>query len=89
MSHEQLTPLNAILNISELVKDEPLVADEPDLKRNLDIIWQSGKILEYNIRSQLTQLQIMNSQDFLPHLECKNSNHSDLKGLVYDVIAPF
>ena len=82
MSHEQLTPLNAILNISELVRDEPLVSDEPDLKRNLDIIWQSGKMLEYNIRSQLTQLQIMNSQDFLSHLDCKNSNHSDLKGLV-------
>ena len=50
MSHEQLTPLNAILNLAEMLKK--CEKKEIRIKSNekleyLDIIWSSGKIMEY------------------------------------------
>ena len=46
--HEDLTPLNAILNVSEmLILDDAALSTEQ--KDQLQIIWSSGKLLEYNI----------------------------------------
>ena len=43
------------MTISELImdqmKDSDAVLDKEDLNQQLDIIWSSGKILEYNIQS--------------------------------------
>ena len=45
--HEDLTPLNAILNMSEmLLDDKTLTKEQEDFMK---IIWSSGKLLEYNI----------------------------------------
>jgi len=54
MSHEQLTPLNSILNLSEhtlkLVNEDKEVLDW-ELKFYMDIIRSSAKILEYGTQS--------------------------------------
>ena len=43
------------MTISELImdqmKDSDAVLDKEDLNQQLDIIWSSGKIIEYNIQS--------------------------------------
>lgn len=45
--HEDLTPLNAILNMSEmLLDDKTLTKEQEDFMK---IIWSSGKLLEFNI----------------------------------------
>ena len=54
--HEDLTPLNAILNISEILLEDKSISQEQ--KDSMQIIWSSGKLLEYNIQSQLSQMQI-------------------------------
>lgn len=50
--HEDLTPLNAIINMSEmLIEDEALNREQ---REQTQVIWSSGKLLEYNIQSQLS-----------------------------------
>jgi len=51
-----LTPLNSIINLSEMMLEDEQVS--PDLKEMLKIVWSSGKVLEFNIKSQLSQMQI-------------------------------
>lgn len=45
--HEDLTPLNAILNISEMFLDDETFTQEQ--KDQMQVIWSSGKLLEFNI----------------------------------------
>ena len=86
MSHEQLTPLNAILTISEVLLDQPTLPDKEDLDNNLQVIWSSGKILEFNIKSQLSQLQVQSKQLEITH---EQVDRPSLIQLVRDVAAPF
>ena len=53
--HEDLTPLNAILNMSEMLLEgfNNLTSEQ---REYLQIIWSSGKILEYKIQAQLSQM---------------------------------
>jgi len=89
MSHEQLTPLNAILNLSEyhlkgLREEKPFSAGEQ--KYYMEVIWSSARILEYGTKSQLTQLQLQaNTYEFNQETTSRDS----LKGLVEKVAAPF
>lgn len=49
MSHEQLTPLNAILNVSSILIESSTLS-EPQ-RQSLQVIWSSGRILELCIQS--------------------------------------
>jgi len=89
MSHEQLTPLNAILNLSEYhlkgLREEKFFS-AGEQKRYMEIIWSSAKILEYGTKSQLSQLQLQaNIYEFNQEATSRDS----LKGLVEKVAAPF
>lgn len=53
-----MTPLNAIINMSELLLEDRTVQKEHH--EYLKIIWSSGKILEYNLQSKITQMQVEN-----------------------------
>ena len=55
-SHEDLTPLNAIINITEVMLEDETISK--DQQQSLNIIWSSGKLLEYNIQSSLSCMQI-------------------------------
>ena len=52
MSHEQLTPLNSIINMAEIMQDDKKIS--PENRQFLKVIWSSGKILEFSIKSQLS-----------------------------------
>ena len=52
--HNDLTPLNAIINMSEMMLlDETMGSEQKD---HMQIIWSSGKLLEFNIQSQMSQM---------------------------------
>ena len=68
------------------MKDSDAVLDKEDLNQQLDIIWSSGKILEYNIQSQLSQMMIQAKQLELIYEEI---DRPTLISLVKEVSAPF
>ena len=50
MSHEQLTPLNAILNLADMLKkceNNEMEIQKDEKVEYIDIIWSSGKMMEY------------------------------------------
>ena len=56
LSHELLTPLNCIVNLSEdlLAKQTDLLATKTS-KKHLEKVWSSGKILDFTIRSMINR----------------------------------
>ena len=84
MSHEQLTPLNAVLNISDImIKESGLSPEHVEL---LKVIWSSGKILEFNIKSQLSQMKI---QSDCGELNYEKTSRADVQRCVDSVLEPF
>lgn len=82
--HEDLTPLNAILNISELLLEDNLFSQEQ--RDHLQVIWSSGKMLEFNIQSQLSQMQIEQESLEINYSEC---TRGELSEMIKDVLKPF
>jgi len=89
ISHEQLTPLNAILNLSYYhlyCFDGNGSVTTGELKYHAEVIWSSAKMLEYGTQSQLSQLKIENaSYEF----NYKETSRADLKKQVENVAKPF
>lgn len=82
--HEDLTPLNAIINMSEhLLEDEDMTQEH---KEYMQVIWSSGKILEYNIQSQLSQMQIEKESLEINYVSC---SRPELSSMIKDVLKPF
>lgn len=52
----------------------------------MQVIWSSGKILEYNIQSQLSQMQIEKESLEINYVPC---SRPELAGLIRDVLKPF
>ena len=48
--------MNVILNISDMMKNDESL--NSDLQSQIQLIWSSGKFLEYNIQCELSQMQI-------------------------------
>ena len=81
--HENLTPLNAVLNMSELLLEDPSLDQE--LKDMIQIIWSSGKILEHNINSQITQFEIEKSTLKIKYVLCDQKLLSEI---IMEVLEP-
>ena len=82
--HEDLTPLNAILNMSEMLLDDQTITNEQ--RDFMQIIWSSGKMLEFNIQSQLSQMQIEQDSLEINYVEC---SRPELQEIIKDVLKPF
>jgi len=57
-----------------------------ELTDHMRIIWSSGKLLEYNIQSQLSQMQIESDSYEINYVDC---SRPELQELIKDVIKPF
>ena len=79
-----MTPLNAILNMSEMLLDESSLT--PEIKSHMQVIWSSGKLLEFNIQSQLSQMQIENDSYEINYEAC---SRPELSEVIKDVMKPF
>jgi len=77
MSHEQLTPLNSILNLSQyqlecLNGNDFITMDQQ--KYFMEVIWSSAKILEYGTQAQLTQMKIESNTYAFNYLETSRAD---------------
>ena len=87
LSHELLTPLNCIINLSENLKDEGEYVIEKLVKKynkkqsdrngkklqnaretssHNELVWSSGKILEYTIKSIISRQQYNEENRVIP-----------------------
>ena len=57
LSHELLTPLNCIVNLSEELMDSPPdgVFSPAQFTNQVEQIWSSGKILDFTVRSMINR----------------------------------
>jgi len=69
LSHELLTPLNCIINLSQCLQEDQEVCKNPSQNLSLEekeaeaeekqemyeVIWSSGKILEFTIKSMINR----------------------------------
>ena len=61
MSHEHLTPLNSIINISQMMREDFEYGElftKSERQEFIQVIWSSGKLLQYYVQSRLSQHQI-------------------------------
>ena len=79
LSHELLTPLNCIINMSTCLEDElqsfimeKKATEKSDTvqllgstKDNAKLVWCSGKILEFTIRSMINRQRFMNESNVI------------------------
>ena len=79
LSHELLTPLNCIINMSNCLEDEledfireKKASEHADTvkllgstKDNAKLVWCSGKILEFTIRSMINRQRFMNENNVI------------------------
>ena len=66
-----------------LLEDESINLEQKD---NIQIIWSSGKLLEYNIQSQLSQMLIEKNSLEKNYVEC---SRPELVETIKDVLKPF
>ena len=89
MSHEQLTPLNAIINLADTLRASErgeLELSKKEKSDNTEIIWCSAKLLEYQVQSQISQLKVHNETLQLNYDVVTRSN---IKRHVENVAKPF
>jgi len=89
LSHEQLTPLNSIINLSQFHLDcfngdSSITAGDHAFQT--EVILSSAKILEYGTQSQLSQLKIEKNTYAFKYEE---SSRADLVKQVENVAKPF
>ena len=87
LSHEQMTPLNAILNVTRMLKGEEgsMPMSKTVTKQMLDSIWSSAKILYMMNQSQLLHNKVNYDQ---PVLNFTRRN-SSLNDLITNFLKPF
>ena len=56
LSHERMTPLNSIINISEIILREKALSDQ--YLKKIDVIWSSAKLMHLLTLSQIIQYKI-------------------------------
>lgn len=56
ISSSQMAPVNAILNLSEILMNTAVAShlSKEDRDFYLQVIWSSGKMIQYNVQSQLS-----------------------------------
>ena len=99
LSHELLTPLNCIINLSDCLKleaqarAEDLVQTSPDhttedgvLAEPLELIWSSSKILEYTIQSMISRQTLAQDNRVIKR---SAKSRKDIEEAIQQLVAPF
>ena len=84
-----MAPVNSILTLSEIMMNGAMAADlsKKDHDYYLQVIWSSGKMIQYNVQSQLSQ-NLALTGSFGKHWQVE-VQAGDLKKCVDDVLHPF
>ena len=84
LSHERMTPLNSILNISEIILKEKTFNDQ--YLKNIEVIWSSAKLMHLLTLSQIIQYKIYCKQFTV---QPEKSIFPTLEQFLVDFLKPF
>lgn len=84
MSHEQLTPLNSMLSTTQTLRTR---VTDPELEKIYSQLWCSSKLLDFHIKSHLSELCHAGSS--AKPLSFESVSSARLRALISEVVEPF